>query len=145
MCGGCSTHTAAKVLQLQQDAPTSRSSAGRKVRAPGDPSTTSRAASACAAPAIILGTKSRWPGASISVTAYRSVANRVVATSTVTPRARSSGLCTVCTARSGCCFTGVRRHSQEWVYCEVTACPGFYMPSGRLRVDPSCLSSTCPW
>ncbi len=60
--------------------------------APGEPSTTSRAASACAAPAIMLGTKSRWPGASSSVTACRAVSKRAVATSTVTPRARSSGL-----------------------------------------------------
>ncbi len=40
----------------------------------------------------MLGTKSRWPGASSSVTLRWLVWKRVVATSTVTPLARSSGL-----------------------------------------------------
>ena len=60
--------------------------------APREPSTTKSAASAWAAPAIILGTKSRCPGASSSTTACRGVLKRAVATSTVTPLARSSGL-----------------------------------------------------
>jgi hypothetical protein len=43
----------------------------------------------CAAPAIMCGTKSRWPGASSIVTDSAGVENLAIATSTVTPRARS--------------------------------------------------------
>ena len=60
-------------------------------RVPGEPSTNRRAQSACAAPAIMLGTKSLWPGASSRVTARWLVLKRDTATSTVTPLARSSG------------------------------------------------------
>ena len=58
---------------------------------PSEPSTTTRAASACAAPEIMLGTKSRCPGASRSVTRLLAVSKRASATSTVTPLLRSSG------------------------------------------------------
>lgn len=68
------------------------STSSSKARLPGEPSTSSKAASAWAAPAIMLGTKSRCPGASRSVTLRWLVWKRVVATSTVTPLARSSGL-----------------------------------------------------
>lgn len=52
--------------------------------------TTSTAASACAAPEIMFGRKSRCPGASSSVTRCRAVSTCATATSVVTPRARSS-------------------------------------------------------
>mmetsp|Transcript_12694 Transcript_12694/g.32556 ORF Transcript_12694/g.32556 Transcript_12694/m.32556 type:complete len:220 (+) Transcript_12694:1116-1775(+) len=58
---------------------------------PSEPSTSRSAASACAAPVIMFGMKSRWPGASSSVTLNLGVWNPDTATSTVTPRARSSG------------------------------------------------------
>lgn len=45
----------------------------------------------CAAPPIMFGTKSLCPGASSSVTLRFGVTKRAIATSTVTPRARSSG------------------------------------------------------
>ena len=59
--------------------------------APGDASTTSSATSARLTPAMAFGTKSLCPGASNSVTSVRPVVNAACATSTVTPRARSSG------------------------------------------------------
>lgn len=60
--------------------------------APEAPSTTSTAASAILAPLIMLGTKSRWPGASMSVNALRVVSNASRATSIVTPLLRSSSV-----------------------------------------------------
>lgn len=52
---------------------------------PLDPSTTRIAVSACAAPEIMLGIKSRWPGASMRVKRRCGVANESIATSIVTP------------------------------------------------------------
>mmetsp|Transcript_7652 Transcript_7652/g.28185 ORF Transcript_7652/g.28185 Transcript_7652/m.28185 type:complete len:331 (-) Transcript_7652:292-1284(-) len=59
---------------------------------PGSTSTHSTAASACVAPAIMLGTKSRWPGESRMTTLRPPGAvTAALPTSTVTPFSRSSG------------------------------------------------------
>eukprot|EP00962_Isochrysis_galbana_P005574 scaffold1504_cov111-Isochrysis_galbana.AAC.6 len=57
---------------------------------PGAALSTNSIASACAAPATMLGTKSRWPGASSTLILRRSVWMKAVLTSIVTPRSRSS-------------------------------------------------------
>eukprot|EP00964_Phaeocystis_antarctica_P011481 scaffold6352_cov67-Phaeocystis_antarctica.AAC.9 len=59
-------------------------------KAPVDALSTSSAASACAAPPIMFGTKSWWPGASSTLTSRRGVRKKAQPTSMVTPLARSS-------------------------------------------------------
>ena len=127
---------AGAVIQLSEEA---RRSLLRVIESPGEPSTTRRAASACAAPAIMLGTKSRCPGASSSVTAWRLVSKRAVATSTVTPRARSSGL--VCGSRDTVCqkLQGEKTyrsalHHLLGIAC-FTACGAMLLLCGRCKVE----------
>ncbi len=78
----------------------------------------------------MFGTKSRCPGASSSVTLKRGVTKRAMATSTVTPRARSSGRSarTQAHEKEACSVPSLRcqdRLHHNWVQ----DVPGLHMPS----------------
>mmetsp|Transcript_20652 Transcript_20652/g.57626 ORF Transcript_20652/g.57626 Transcript_20652/m.57626 type:complete len:401 (-) Transcript_20652:448-1650(-) len=108
---------------------------------PCDPSTSSKAASAAAAPPIMLGTKSRCPGASNRVTANLGVSKRVVATSTVTPRARSSGRSSNTQAQENDAFPATA--ASRWFLC-TSFCETWPSSYSSRPMSVDLPASTCP-